>query len=154
QTASLVRAMSRAMLLGKCKAVLGLVLAVGLVAGLGAAMVRQSLSADRTAAAKADPPAVPPRDGPHPARTDRLGDPLPPGALFRLGSLRLRNKGGIHSAAFAAGGRVLATAGDDGEILLWDPATGKELRRIDEGRYTQAAVCSPDGKALATLTGD
>ena len=84
-------------------------------------------------------------------RTDRFGDPLPPGASIRLGSRRLRHKTSIRSTAFAAGGSVLIAAGDDELVRFWDPATGKELRHING---SGAIACSPDGKTLATLGGD
>jgi WD40 repeat protein len=118
--------------------------------GLGAALLRQSSWADRRADAKPRA-AAPPAADPHQARTDRFGDPLPSGAVFRLGSLRLRHKTSIHTAAYAAGGRLLAAGGDDGVIRFWDPATGKEVRHT-AGQV--AVACSPDGKTLATFKGE
>jgi len=43
-------------------------------------------------------------------RRDCYGDPLPPGALARMGSIRLRHKEGITSAAFSPDATVLAAA--------------------------------------------
>jgi WD40 repeat protein len=95
--------------------------------------------------------AAPAAGGPRPARTDRLGDALPAGARFRLGSARLRHGTPVHSAAFAAEGAVLLAAGDDGLIRFWDPATGKELRHVRGGGMV---VCTPDGKTVAAFDGD
>jgi WD40 repeat protein len=45
---------------------------------------------------------------------------------------------------------MLATAGADGFVRLWDPATGAELRRVGgpDDRLTGVAF-SPDGRLLA-----
>src|SRR5262245_24608014 len=60
------------------------------------------------------------------ARTDRYGDPLPPGALLRLGTERLRLGTPIWSLEFSPDGTQLLTAGqDDGRIIIWDARTGK-----------------------------
>jgi len=67
--------------------------------------------------------------GAEPAR-DRFGDPLPEGAIARMGSLRLRSEFVVHAAAFSPDGKTLATAGDGPSICFWDTVTGKELRRV------------------------
>jgi WD40 repeat protein len=45
---------------------------------------------------------------------------------------------------------MLATAGDDGAVRLWDLGTGAELRRVGrpDDRLTGVAF-SPDGRRLA-----
>ncbi len=97
-------------------------------------------------------PAGPPaRDDrtPQPG-ADRLGDPLPAGAILRLGSARLKHKGHISAVAFTPDGKALASAGRDPLICFWDPTTGKELRTItgpEEG--VNAIAFSGDGALLA-----
>jgi WD40 repeat protein len=90
-----------------------------------------------------------------PLRTDLCGDPLPPGALLRLGSMRLRHALGCNSVAFSPVGDLLASGGQERAIRFWDPATGKELRQIlgpDEG--VEKIAFSPDGKLLAGAGAD
>jgi len=55
---------------------------------------------------------------------DLYGDPLPEGAIARMGSMRLRHGSGIFQAAFRNDGKVLMSAGGDGLVRFWDAATG------------------------------
>jgi WD40 repeat protein/beta-lactamase regulating signal transducer with metallopeptidase domain len=64
------------------------------------------------------------------ATTDPHGDPLPAGALARLGTTRLRHGGDVTFVAFGPGGKTLITAGQDNTVRLWDLTDGKELRRF------------------------
>jgi WD40 repeat protein len=61
---------------------------------------------------------------------DRFGDPLPEGAIARLGSLRLRPEQPIVTGAFTPDGKLLATADTNRMIVFWDTVTGKEARRM------------------------
>jgi RNA polymerase sigma factor (sigma-70 family) len=97
------------------------------------------------------------------ARLDRQGDPLPPGALARLGTMRLRHDAGVLALAFTPDGNKLVTAGGDNFPRLWDTANGKLIRefrnipkpQIIDGKYVgiSAAVMSPDGRLLAVRSG-
>src|SRR5262249_54546260 len=83
-------------------------------------------------------------------RVDALGDPLPPGVLLRLGSVRLRHGGTVQSVACSPDGKLLASGGWDTVIRLWDPETGRELRQITGlTRRVYAGAFSPDSKRLA-----
>jgi WD40 repeat protein len=62
-------------------------------------------------------------------KLDRFGDPLPEGAIARLGNLHWRHEAAILSAAFTADGKTLATCHAN-SISFWDLATGKCVRRV------------------------
>ncbi|MFL5339593.1 MAG: WD40 repeat domain-containing protein, partial [Gemmataceae bacterium] len=104
-------------------------------------------------------PAVPAEE----PRSDAAGDPLPPGAVARLGTLRWRATSTISFAAFLPGDRELLTLSEDYLATIWDAATGRELRRFDVGGKTippmlagrfpplltsGQARLTPDGKSL------
>ncbi|HEY7157208.1 MAG TPA: sigma-70 family RNA polymerase sigma factor [Gemmataceae bacterium] len=143
QTAWLLRGAWQTVLLSKGKTLFGAVFGVVLIAGMSAVLLRSSPPTEQQAAS-------PPKENPTP-RADRGSDPLPAGAVLRLGSLRLRHKTRINSLAFASGGDVLIAAGDEGTIHFWKPATGEKLRSLDGAG---ALAVSPDGKTLAAWQGD
>lgn len=92
------------------------------------------------------PPAPPKRT---PRGCDFYGDLLPPGAVARLGSVRFRTNEVLRNAAFSPDGKTLATdCFMHDTIVLWDVATGKELRRTVRGGTCLA--WSADGKILAS----
>src|SRR5438067_11550531 len=66
---------------------------------------------------------------PRPARVDDHGDPLPLGAVARLGTLRFRDEGCVEALAYAPDGKMLASVGWR-HIHLWDPTTGNLRRRF------------------------
>jgi WD40 repeat protein len=91
------------------------------------------------------------------APTDLLGDPLPDGALARIGTLRFRCPFDLFQLTFSPDGKLLAVAGGDG-LHLWEFPSGKECLHIipaggapnDPTRHTVTAVeFSPDGKTVA-----
>ena len=86
------------------------------------------------------------------AATDRYGDPLPPGAVARLGTIRWRHAGLTTAVQFAPDGRSLFTMGHDG-LRVWDAATGRSVHRLEnrDGRDLNPAILSSDGKRVVTI---
>ncbi len=85
--------------------------------------------------------------------TDRYGDPLPPGAVIRLGTVRFRFSS--VATAFLPDGKTVVSAEQSGGIKLWDARTGRLVREIDTGHFTASGggiggfALSRDGKRLA-----
>jgi RNA polymerase sigma factor (sigma-70 family) len=139
---------------GKVMSVAGLALILGAVAlGVGAparpGAKEQPAAEARQAGADAGRPKPP--AGPQPG-TDRHGDPLPPGALRRLGTLRHR-----YYHRWGASQRL-----SDGKTAL--TTTQEEIRRVDlaSGRLTDtwplpkgqtACGFSPDGRLVLLSDG-
>ncbi|HEV3238705.1 MAG TPA: sigma-70 family RNA polymerase sigma factor, partial [Gemmataceae bacterium] len=84
-------------------------------------------------------------------RKDRFGDPLPPGALARLGTIRFRiASNGQRSVIFTQDGKGIVTAGNGSPTRLWDASTGKLLRQFDDKSQNHHVIAlSPDGRLLA-----
>ncbi|HEV3260923.1 MAG TPA: PQQ-binding-like beta-propeller repeat protein [Gemmataceae bacterium] len=156
--AALAEGVLRGLLLTRLKLGVVLVLALGLAAmGVGLAAGRRPtavaarMEQQQTPKARGQDGGRPRSAGDRRARTDRFGDPLPEGALARLGTLRFRQGGSVHGLAVSPDGKTLASGGDAGVIRFWDLATGKELRHIQAHRSQVLSVAfSPDGKALAS----
>jgi RNA polymerase sigma factor (sigma-70 family) len=75
------------------------------------------------------PPAEPSAQVRH--RVDALGDPLPEGALLRLGTTRFRGPSSVEAIALSPDGKLLATAGSR-TVRVWDATTGKQSSVLPE----------------------
>jgi WD40 repeat protein len=95
--------------------------------------------------------AVPKTDAPPPAAAS-AADPLPAGALARLGTARFRLGQYVGMAALSADGKHLAIQANGLELALLDTATGKQVQSIKtNGGGSRALLFAPDGKTLAML---
>jgi WD40 repeat protein len=61
---------------------------------------------------------------------DAHGDPIPAGALNRLGTVRWRHGGITGFVAFGPDGKTVLSAADDRVLRLWEYPSGKEIRRF------------------------
>jgi RNA polymerase sigma factor (sigma-70 family) len=89
---------------------------------------------------------------------DLHGDPLPDGAIARLGSMRLQHGLGMTtSLAYGPDGKTIASGSSHGELRLWAVATGKLLRILVDpdhsGFMVRSLAFSPDGTLLAAGKG-
>jgi WD40 repeat protein len=102
--------------------------------------------------------ATPPAEG-KPRRADRDGDPLPQGALLRLGTARLRHGDPIQVLTYSPDGSLLLSTASDRMALhpttcLWEAATGRLLQRLPAGRMESVTSFSRDGKTVALFGSD
>jgi WD40 repeat protein len=105
-----------------------------------------------------DPKNAPgaPMPAERPSRSDGLGDPLPQGAVARLGTMRLRTGAPVERLGFSPDGTQLASWSGDYDVtdalVLWDTKTGRELRRIDlPGARVDHLVWLADGRGIALV---
>jgi RNA polymerase sigma factor (sigma-70 family) len=129
----------------KCGAVAAaLVVAVALAGGA-------LLSPQRPAEAGPPPEAKVAAQAPAP-QADGYGDPLPPGAVARLGTVRFNHGEGLNALHFTPDGKTVVSTGN-GSLRLWDAATGKELRQFATARpsFDDQTILSPDGKTMTFL---
>jgi RNA polymerase sigma factor (sigma-70 family) len=86
-------------------------------------------------------------------RTDADGDPLPPDAVWRLGTLRLRHSRFVDFVRYTPDGKTLVSKGEDG-VRTWDATTGKMLHAFppEKTLWGGRALLSPDGRQFATAS--
>ena len=60
---------------------------------------------------------------------DAYGEPLPEGAVMRVGDSRMRHGGVIYASTLSPDGKTLATAGEN-SVITWNIETGKLLKRF------------------------
>ncbi len=148
--ATLANQIIRGLVIGKATMAAGLaILLFSAGAGL-TAWVNRGDDRPPPAAAANGAPAQPQKTGE--PRTDRYGDPLPLGAIARLGTARFRQNAfddghAISRVLYSPDGKTLVTVGIQGGVNLWDAGSGRLVRRID----ANDASISPDGQTLATV---
>jgi RNA polymerase sigma factor (sigma-70 family) len=85
-----------------------------------------------------------------PMAVDLFGDPLPAGAVARLGTVRFRDVAEpTAQLVYAAGGKVLISAGFQFfGICAWNAESGQPLYRLTSPRIPTSVAVSPDGNSL------
>jgi RNA polymerase sigma factor (sigma-70 family) len=124
-------------------------LSAGLVAG-GMAMRSPKPRGEEAPTPAAENPAA---ERPAPRLTvDAHGDPLPPGAVARLGTVRFNHGSGLNALYFTPDGKTIISEGN-GSIRFWDAASGKELdrRRTAKAYFEFPSIFLEDGKTLMCL---
>jgi RNA polymerase sigma factor (sigma-70 family) len=155
--AALANGVIKGMFLSKMKAVAGVVLILGMLAAGTAGLAHQVLAQHPPKAEPSRPAQT--AESPKPtedkkAPLDPNGDPLPDGAVFRLGGIRLRHTQPASAVIFSANGKELLSAGKDQQIRVWDPATGKEKQRIAFEADKLWAAHFPDAKTALVCNWD
>jgi WD40 repeat protein len=82
------------------------------------------------------------------AAKDVLGDPLPRGAVARMGSLRMFDRH-LERLIFTPSGKEMVSASYD-RYVVWDAATGQRLVELERRDPGPALAVSPGGALLAT----
>src|SRR5579872_4668285 len=112
----------------------------GLLAGLS--LSRNNPNAPKAAAGQRD----------QAGGLDFYGDPLPAGAVARLGSSRFRVGGATRGLAFANGDQSLVTATSESRVVLFDCSTGRLLREIiTRPQWIEKMRLTPDRQAVVTV---
>jgi RNA polymerase sigma factor (sigma-70 family) len=84
-------------------------------------------------------------------RKDQQGDPLPRGAIARLGTVRLRREDQTAcDFAFTPDGKALVSARNPKVVQFWDVKTGKPLQEFRHKNRFITFALSANGKLLAT----
>ncbi len=90
-------------------------------------------------------------------KLDCYGDPLPPGAIARVGTIRFRHHDMIRSLSYSSNSKLLASGSMDGTARIWEAATGKLIRQLGaplapspEPPEMNCVAFSSDGKTIAT----
>jgi RNA polymerase sigma factor (sigma-70 family) len=152
QVPALANGVLRAMMLTKLTMAAALLLTVCVSFGTAGLVLYERLAAsppERQAPAQGPDQSKPAAALADLAHTDLYGDPLPPGAICRMGSLQWRHTG-LAAFAMAADGKTVLTTGTDGGLQTWEAASGKLLRSVKlPGDLLGRLALAPDGKVLA-----
>jgi WD40 repeat protein len=90
-------------------------------------------------------------------RVDAYGDPLPAGALMRLGTNRFRYGSSIYSLAVSSDGKWIATGNSkssNASVAVWEADTGRQAQLwTNQAHVVRGLAFSPDSKRVAVVNG-
>jgi RNA polymerase sigma factor (sigma-70 family) len=126
--------------------------AIGAVLLMAVAVAGGVMVIEHEAGNDAVPPLAKPAREHREPRVDAFGDPLPEGALARLGTVRFNHGDGLNSLHFSPDGHTIISEGA-GTVRLWDAATGKESGHFatPEPSWDEQTALSQDGKTMISL---
>ena len=157
RAAALANGVTKAMFASKVKTATALLLAVGLLAAAVGTQIHRAF-ADPPAREAAPPAEAKPDKAPaaKPDKADAPADPLPAGAVLRLGTTRLRHGRSVSQLVLSPDGTKVAAYGG-GHLSLWDTRTGGAVRRVDLPRQAERLQASlvwlADGRGIVLLQG-
>src|SRR5690242_4814125 len=80
---------------------------------------------------------------------DLYGDPLPVGAVARMGSTRFPHAAQVECVRFSPDGKAVAVANWDSTVRIWEVASGKPRRALTGHTHIVKVIAfSPDGRTL------
>jgi WD40 repeat protein len=86
-----------------------------------------------------------------PAKVDCFGDPLPPGVVARLGTVRFRHGGYWQDAVVSPDGKTLAVMTNWQTLYLWNAADGKLRKKIEaDSPLFRAVAFTADGSEMVS----
>ena len=157
QAALLVNGTVRAMALSKAMSV-GVMVATVVLVGMGITLAAQlSPGAHQAPVAKVVQAATTTENHVH---TDLYGDPLPPGAIARLGTVRWRSGLGFALLRCLGDGKTILSLTNHFKgitIRWWDLDSGRVLRRFETGGnkgWPPLFALSADNRTLASIESD
>jgi WD40 repeat protein len=84
-------------------------------------------------------------------RLDRYGDPLPPGAVARLGTKRMSHRDGVEFVQFTPDGKDVISGSRNPWLDYWDVAQGARRHDFKAAGSTFAFALSSNGKRFASI---
>ena len=89
------------------------------------------------------------------AHVDAYGDPLPRGAMLRIGTGRLHHGDFVTHVGFSPDGKTVVSSSWDGTLRSWEVTSGKEIHCFAGHQHAVMSFSiSKDGKTLASISQD
>src|SRR5712692_1355997 len=83
------------------------------------------------------------------SRLDNNGDPLPAGAISRLGTIRWRFPGRVNQIQFVEGGKHLLVCNTGGLVQILDSCTGQRIRQLGSTNGSRLTAISKEFAIIA-----